>query len=133
MPDAIVVDGSNVAYAERSHGGQPKVSNLVAMRDALEARGNDPIVIVDATLRHEIDDPAQLESLFDQETVHQAPAGTDADLFVLESADRLGAPVVSNDEFEDYRERYPWIAKRRMPFMIIRGEILLYDRMKEDA
>lgn len=32
----IVVDGSNIAYTERTTDGKPKVSNLVAVRTALK-------------------------------------------------------------------------------------------------
>ena len=59
----IVVDGANVAWEEQTKDGQPKVSNIVAMRQKLEEEGFDPIIIIDASLRHHVDDPGQLESL----------------------------------------------------------------------
>ena len=125
---AAVVDGANVAYAEMSQGDQPKVSNLVAVRRALEERGYETIVIVvDASLRHRVDAPDQQEALIDGGTVRQAPAGTDADYFLLETADHLGAVVVSNDAYEDYRDDYAWIPERRLPLMIINGRVVLYD------
>ena len=125
--DIVVVDGSNVAYAELSQRGEPRVSNLVAMTKALEGRGYRPIVIVDATLRHKVDDPDQLEGLLDDQVIRQAPAGTDADFFVLETAQEYNALVVSNDEFEQFREDYPWITERRVPFMIVEGQAELYE------
>ncbi|MFZ6028650.1 MAG: NYN domain-containing protein [Chloroflexota bacterium] len=124
----IVVDGANVAYAEVSHDGKPKVSNLVAVRRTLEARGYRPIFIIDASLRHDIDDPKQLEALIDAQVIRQAPAGTDADYFVLETADEMEACVVSNDEFTRHRGRYPWIDERRIPLMLIKGRVELYER-----
>jgi hypothetical protein len=48
----VVVDGANVAYAEVSRAGDPQVSNLVAVQRVLEDKGFEPIVIVDASLRH---------------------------------------------------------------------------------
>ena len=75
----VVVDGSNVAHAERSHRGDPKVSNLIKVRKKLKRMGYDPLVIVDASLKHEVDDPRQLESLIVSQVVRQSPAGTDAD------------------------------------------------------
>ena len=110
-----VVDGSNIAYTELSANGDPKVSNIVAVCRDLRDRGYRPVVIVDASLRHEIDDPDQLEALLDDQDVRQAPAGTQADYFVLEVADELGALVISNDGFDEYREQYPWIDERRVP------------------
>ena len=122
-----VVDGANVAYAERSDEGAPKVSNMVAMGEALKELEYDFIVIVDATLRHEVDEREQMESLLDEEAWRQGPAGSDADYFILETAERFDGLVVSNDEFEAWEEDYAWIRDRRVPFMIIRGEVELYD------
>ncbi|MFP4344574.1 MAG: NYN domain-containing protein, partial [Anaerolineales bacterium] len=66
----------------------------------------EPIIIVDASLRYEVDDPEQLEGLFDKQKVRQAPAETDADYFVLQMAQEVNAPVVSNDTYDRYREEY---------------------------
>jgi hypothetical protein len=129
----VVVDGANVAYAEVSRAGDPQVSNLVAIRRVLEDKGFEPIVIVDASLRHEVDDARQLEALFDEPTFRQAPAGADADYFILETAHRLDAYVLSNDEFEEYSDRYPWIRERRVPLMIIQGEVELYEPKLGDS
>jgi len=52
--NVIVVDGANVAYVETSEEGQPKVSNLMAVRRTLEQKGYAPLIIVDASLRHSI-------------------------------------------------------------------------------
>lgn len=120
-----VVDGANVAHAATSDG-QPLVANIVAMRKALVEQGYDPVIIVDASLHHEIDDPHQFEGLLEAGKLRQAPAGTDADYFVIQVADEEDAVVVSNDRFEEYREKYPWIGGRRIPFMIVRGDVYLY-------
>ena len=123
-----VVDGANVAHIETSEEGAPRVANLVAVRQALEQRGYTPIIIVDASLRHHVDDPAQLEGLIDNQTIRQAPAGVDADYFVLEIAERFEGLVISNDTFDRFRERYPWIEARRVPLMIVRGKVEFYER-----
>ena len=121
-----VVDGANVAYAERSAEGEPKVSNIVAACQALEAEGYTPIVIIDASLYHEIDDPAQLEGLLDQQDIRQAPSQTDADYFVLQTAERYNAWVLTNDEYYEYRDEYEWIDERRVPFMMINDRLEIY-------
>lgn len=127
-PDSVaVVDASNIAYTELSAKGQPKVSNIVSVCRDLRERGYRPIVIADASLRHVVDDPAQLEALMDEQDVRQAPSGTQADYFVLQVADELGAVVVSNDGFDEYREQYPWIEERRVPLMIVGGEVMLHE------
>jgi hypothetical protein len=122
----IVVDGANIAYELKTKKGNARVSNITAVKQALEEKGYQTLIIVDASLRHEIDDPDQLESLIDSQLIMQAPAGADADFFILETADREEAYVVSNDLFEPYQERYTWINERRIPFMIINGDVQLY-------
>jgi hypothetical protein len=120
----IVVDGSNLAFVEPTSEGKPRMSNLVAVSKALRGEGYDPQVVVDASLVHQVDDPDQLDALIDTGRIHQAPAGTDADGFVLQLADELDADVVSNDWFDPWREQYPWIPQRRRPLMIVDGNVL---------
>lgn len=129
--NVILVDGANVAWAEQTKDDKPKVSNIVAMRQTLEKEGYDPIIIIDASLRHDIDDPNQLESLIDNQHVRQSPAGAEADFFVLETAQQQNARVVSNDTFEKYRDNYDWIWERRIPFMIVEGQVQLYEKDEE--
>lgn len=121
-----IVDGGNVAYIEQSDKGQPKVSNITAVRQALEERGYQPIIIVDASTRHQVDDPEQLEHLIEEQIVRQAPADTDADYFVLKIADQMKAVVVSNDEYREFQHKYPWIEERRVPLMIVNGRVEFY-------
>ena len=104
-----VVDGANVAYLERSDEGKPRVSNLTAVREALLDKGYQSIIIVDASLKYEVDEPQKLESLIEEQIVRQTPAGTDADYFILKTAAELDALVISNDEYEQYRDQYPRI------------------------
>lgn len=33
----------------------------------------------------------------------------------------------ANDAFEAYRDQYPWIEDRRVPLMIIKGQVELYE------
>lgn len=123
-----VIDGSNVAHLEKTKKGQPKVSNLIAVRRALEDQGLRPIIIVDASLRHLVDDPDQLEALVNHQDVLQAPAGTDADYFVLKTADEMKGLVISNDRYQPYREAYPWLDQRRISLMIVEGNVMLYEK-----
>ena len=123
----VVIDGANVAYEERSAGGKPKLSNLLKVRSELEERGCEAVIIVDASLKYDIDDQEQLEALIHSQQIRQVPAGTDADFFIIQFADQLDALMVTNDRYRDYAERFPWIPERRLPYMIVKGEVVLYD------
>jgi hypothetical protein len=131
LKNIIVVDGANVAYEEKSKNGSPRVSNLKAVHRVLKEKGFEPIIIVDAALQYKIDDKQQLEKLIDDQTVRQAPAGTDADYFILETAKEHTARIVTNDKYLDYQGEYPWIEERRIPLMIINGEVELYENGME--
>ncbi len=124
--DIAIIDGSNVAYS--SEGGEPRLANIEAVSHKLEVEGLKPIVVVDAALRHRIDDPTGYEKLVDRGVIKQAPAGTDADYFILSFARELDASVVSNDCFRDREEHFPDALERVIRFMIVDGEVVLERR-----
>ena len=121
----VLVDGSNVAHS--SEGGQPELSNIVAVCDKLR-EGYEPVVVVDAALRHQIDDRVGYERMVDDGTIRQAPAGTDADYFILSFARELEASIVSNDRFRDRQKVFPDAAKRLIRYMVVKGEVVLERR-----
>src|ERR671921_417397 len=89
----VVIDGANVAYEERSAGGKPKLSNLLKVRRELEERGCEAVIIVDASLKYDIDDQEQLEKLIRSQQVRQVAAGTHAAYIILQFAHQLDAII----------------------------------------
>ena len=126
--NVVLVDGSNVAHS--TEGEAPRVANLVAIRDKLREEGDDPIIVADASLRHQIDDPTVYEQLVEDGLVRQAPAGTDADYFLLSFARELDASIVSNDRFRDRIKQFPEVQERLIRFMIVRDEVVLERRTR---
>jgi hypothetical protein len=126
--EIILIDGANVAWEAPTADKppRPRISNIISVKQAVATLGFAPIIIVDASLKHHIDDPDQLETLFASAKVLQAPSGTVADYFLLRTAEEREAQIVSNDEFEQYRAEFPWIKRRRVPYMIISGSVQLY-------
>ena len=122
----VLVDGSNVAHS--TEGEAPRVANLLAVRDKLREEGDDPIIVADAALRHQIDDAKAYEQLIDGGLVRQAPAGTDADYFLLSFARELDASIVSNDRFRDRIKQFPEVKDRLIRYMIVRDEVVLERR-----
>lgn len=122
----VLVDGSNVAHS--IEGEPPHVANIIAVRDKLREEGFEPIIVADAALRHQIDDPARYEQLIEDGQVRQAPAGTDADYFILAFARELGAGIVSNDRFRDRIKQFPEARERVIRFMIVQDEVVLERR-----
>jgi|SRR3954464_16036602 hypothetical protein len=127
-PDSktVLVDGSNVAHS--TEGEKPLIENLVAVRDKLKEEGLEPVIVADAALRHQIDDAAQYERMIDAGEVRQAPAGTDADYFILSFARELNATIVSNDRFRDRMAQFPEARDRVIRYMIVNHEVVLERR-----
>jgi hypothetical protein len=122
----VIVDGSNVAHS--SEGDRAALANITAVCDKLREEGYEPVVVVDAALRHQIDDRAAYERLVDAGSLRQAPAGTDADYFILSFARELDASIVSNDRFRDRQKSFPDAAKRLIRYMVVKGEVVLERR-----
>ena len=66
MERKIIMDGTNVAYEETDEGGEPKLATLLAVRCRRQDLGYDPVIVVNVTLRHAIDDAAQDETREDE-------------------------------------------------------------------
>ena len=122
----VIVDASNVAHS--SEGDKALLENIRVVREKLIEEGYEPVVVADAALRHQIDDARGFEQLVENGTIRQAPAGTDADYFILSFARELDANVVSNDRFKDRLDAFPEIKKRVIRFMIVNGEVVFERR-----
>jgi hypothetical protein len=122
----VIVDGSNVAHS--SEGEKAALENIRLIRDKLIEEGYEPVVLADAALRHQIDDGEGFEALVEAGTIKQAPAGTDADYFILSFARELDANIVSNDRFKDRVEAFPEVKKRVIRYMIVNGEVVFERR-----
>ena len=121
-----IVDGSNVAHS--SEGERAVLDNIRVVYDKLLEEGYEPIVVVDAALRHQIDRPADFEAMVENGKIRQAPAGTDADYFILSFARELDASVVSNDRFKDRQQAFPEARERAIRYMIVAGEVVFERR-----
>ena len=124
-PPLALVDGSNVAHGG---GGVARLANILIVRDKLVEQGFEPIIVVDAALRHQVDDTSGYERLVETGAVKQAPAGTDADYFLLSFAKELGAFIVSNDTFRDRSRQFAEVRRRVIRFMILADEVVFEKR-----
>lgn len=124
-----LVDGSNVAHS--SEGEKARLRNIDLVVEKLKEEGLEPIVVADAALRHQIDAQAEYEKRIDDGFIRQAPAGTDADYFILSFARELDANIVSNDRFRDRLKAFPDAQERIIRYMILADEVVLERRNKK--
>ena len=121
-----LVDGSNVAHS--SEGEKARLRNISLVVEKLREEGLEPIVVADAALRHQIDQAGEYERLIDAGEIRQAPAGTDADYFILSFARELDAAIVSNDRFRDRQDAFPDARDRMIRYMIVADEVVFEKR-----
>ena len=127
-PPIALVDGSNVAHS--SEGDEVRLGNIALVVTKLMEEGYEPIVVADAALRHQIDDKEGYERRVEEGQIKQAPAGTDADYFILSFARELDANIVSNDRFRDRLKAFPDAQERIIRYMIVADEVVLERRNK---
>ncbi|HEX6053139.1 MAG TPA: hypothetical protein VFZ21_27920 [Gemmatimonadaceae bacterium] len=125
--ERVIVDASNVAHASEN---AVRLANVTLIRDHLTEEGMTPILVADAALRHQIDDADGYEVLVKAGEIQQAPAGTDADYFILTFARELDASVLSNDRFKERIAHFPDVRERIIRYMIVAGEVVLERRAK---
>lgn len=101
----IIVHGANVGYSELSDGDEPKGHNLLGVCRGLETKGPRPMVIGDARVGREIDDPGQREALIGQQAIRQAPSGTYADCSALAAAEQQSFRTRDSRDTEINRPR----------------------------
>ncbi|MDT9692675.1 Hsp70 family protein [Streptomyces sp. P9(2023)] len=120
---ALVVDGSNLAWIGRSprrpgvygRDDRPSYAQLLSARDALASRYPDAVlhVVVDATFRHKVaeEERAAVDSALATGNLIQPPAGTEGkgDALVTAIAQDTDGTVVTNDNYAELQDRYPWL------------------------
>ena len=122
----VIVDGSNVAHS--TEGDRARLENIRIVSAKLTEEGYEPVVVVDAALRHQIDDAAGYEQMVEDGRIRQAPAGTDADYFILSFARELDAGVVSNDRYRNRLDAFPEARERVIRYMIVNNEVVFERR-----
>jgi hypothetical protein len=123
-----IVDGANVAHS--GEADPPRLGHIKLICRKLEEEGFRAIVLVDAALRHRIDDSGEYERMVEAGEIRQAPAGTDADYFILSFAKEMDAAIVSNDRFRDSGNTFPEARDRIIRYMIVDQEVVLEHRAR---
>ena len=129
----IIIDGSNIAFASRNSKKKPKFQNLKIIIDFLENITKEfPVefkIIVDASLRHQIDSKRNLEELERVGKIVQTPCNHTADEFIIAYAQRHPEEtiIISNDRFSEYNTDNLFLCN----FVIIFDEIIISPNLKQ--
>lgn len=119
----VIVDASNVAHYGRGKDDKPRLDYIILAAEALKGLGYEPVLIADASLRHEIDLKEEFNQLLDKNFIKQVPSGTTADHYILKMAEEEDAKILSNDIFREYNDEFLDISSRRIPYNFKNDEI----------
>ncbi len=124
-----IVDGSNVALEARTFKDGGCLKQIELVREKLtRTDGAAVTILVDANLRHHIDRKDDLEVMIKDRRVLQAPAQTDADEFILQTAEAHGSRgedvvIITNDRYLEYlrkyKPRFDWVRDSSKQFMFV--------------
>jgi len=122
----VLVDGSNVIW----YGEKAWLKNLQLLMRKLDENGHRYSVFVDASMKYDLNESERrtLERMISDGTVHQVPAKTSADEWILEYAtNHPECRILSNDAFQDWESKYPVVNDRDrfITFMIVDDEVML--------
>ncbi len=130
---SIIIDGSNIALHKKTQNKKARYKNftiLIAFLKKLQKRF--PIrweLVVDASLRHKIDNKDTLEHLINTGKIIQCPSKSEADNFILGFFRNHpeNSIIISNDNFDDHEVSNLQVFK----FAIIFEELVLYPNIEE--
>ena len=127
----VVVDGTNVMFGS-SLDRNPSLLNLMGLLLELDKRESNFKCFLDANSIHTLKAAGkEIEARVLEACCQSSPdsfiivsGGNRADDFLLDFAHSQNAPVISNDRFREYHDKYPWLTtnpKRRASFVVHSG------------
>ena len=127
FPEKLSVDLANILFEDKDENGKLKEDNIRIVYNTLLKDNYDPFLIIDASLRHLMNDEQEYEEFIKEKLVYQAPAGRKADIFFLKIAKAFKCKFLTNDQCKEYYEEYgkEWIIENRITFMFIDRELIL--------
>jgi hypothetical protein len=125
--EKAIIDGSNAVHLQAPQVRRPNIKNISAIASAVEASGREPIIVIDPSIRSVLAEAEEFERLMSDPRLMIVPEGQETARFVLETAQKLDAVIVSNNTYVEYYEDFPWIEQRRIPVAAVSGSVLLLD------
>lgn len=122
---AVVVDGDNVAWADKNNSGQPQLGNVLAVVEKVRSRGMRPLLVMNYGIVHKIDRVEDYRAMMDRGEVQLVPKGEDGNRYILSTASASNAFVLSNNLYKKLRDEFPWYENRRLSFSLVKGNPII--------
>lgn len=117
----IYVDGIDLLDLEHVNDAQFSTEKLEMVLVELKRMGYEPKAVVDDSVLFEINNEVLFENILQLEDVQLAPINTDMEYYILNLAQVFNSKIVTNDLYEEYQEKFPWIEERRVTVSIKDG------------
>ena len=131
----ILIDGANVMHNGKE---KPRLANLELVLKKLRDEGFSYLVFTDASTRYKLEDgneKKRFEKLLRKPHVRQVPAGTQADVWLMQYAkDMPLSKILSNDRFEEWTKEYPSVfahPDRFVTFLIDEDTVRFASRIRK--
>jgi len=123
----LIIDITNILNEDKDVNGKLKVNNILKVRDAVLSLGYTPGMIADASMGYHVDNPVHYEELIKKGVVKDAPAGKEADEFVLAIAKKENCKFLSNDMYNDYKKEFgqEWVFQNRLTCKCFNGSFII--------
>jgi len=119
------LDGSNICFWRDKNNFSLVI--LLNICNELKKNGHDFICFFDANAVYLPKDNNEItvikELLKDKQKYKTSPAGMKADDFILLSADKSKASIISNDRYKDYISQFKWLEPGNTPTRLIKGMV----------
>jgi len=126
-----VIDGSNIAFEQRTSNNKPKLSNILLLLETLKKLGIVNLkIICDRSLFYCIDDRKGYSRLIKKGIIVESPEGTPSDIFILQYAFQKKGYIISNDKYREFYSIFKkeWVESRRISFKII-DDMICFSRI----
>lgn len=71
----VIIDASNVAHSKKGDDDKPRLENILKAAEELRKLGYEPVIIADASLKHEIDDKEEFKNTLKRASLSRCPPG----------------------------------------------------------
>ena len=131
----FVIDGLNICFAYLQTKGQISFEVLLSILKHIRQCGGSFKCMFDANTYYQLRDKGSPRAEdFYNKLLHALPnyffkatGGISADDFILMDADKNRYPIITNDRFDDYAKKYPWIREEQE--RLIKGRLFGEDIM----
>ncbi|MFX0115132.1 MAG: hypothetical protein ACFFB3_11340 [Candidatus Hodarchaeota archaeon] len=135
MEKTIIVDGCNLCYSNgkaTSRGVYPKIDRIFLAKEFFRTHGFKVLVFISSALKHKLNhrDADFLQKALEKTAfLFETPAGFSDDEFILETAEKFHACILSNDRYQQYQDAYREAIEHRIPFMIVEKQLIIPRRI----